>query len=47
MTDTPFNSFAGIVIYHLGTISVYVGYCDIRCVLPIMHIYGKYIYISR
>ena len=31
----------------LGTISVYVGYRDVRFLTPYMYIYGKYIYIVR
>ena len=31
----------------LGTISVYMGYRDVRCLPPYMYIYGKYMYIVR
>jgi len=31
----------------LGTISVYMGYRDVRCLPPYMYIYGKNIYIVR
>ena len=31
----------------LGTISVYVGYHDVRCLAAYMYIYGKYIYYVR
>ena len=31
----------------LGTISVYVGYRDVRCFTPYKHIYGKYTYCVR
>ena len=31
----------------LGTISVYMGYRDVRCLPPYMYIYGKYIYCVR
>ena len=31
----------------LGTISVYVGYRDVRRLPPYMYIYGKYTYYVR
>ena len=44
MTDSPYLFCRN---RDLGTISVYIGYCYVRCLSPPLQTYGKYIYIVR